>query len=150
MLVSASNGKMGTLVPGDAAGASEPPDQFPGFTVWLLGQRVDMLSAASHQQGVNFGLYRVYPGLGRDRESGHSPRSSCVLHQSWEMGNFSLAVLTSHSPFSSVSTRRPSALFWRCPLSKTDQRDSQTPPTRPAPRSSLSSPSPTVLCESGD
>lgn len=65
------------------------------------------------------------------------PCAAAFLARVGEMGNFSLAVLTSHSLFSSsVSVLGPSALFWRCPLPRADQRDplnhthSDLPPDR--------------------
>ena len=85
------------------------------------------------------------PGSGVGVESGHSPRSSCILCQSPQVGNFSLAALTSYSSLSSVSTQRPPALLWRCPLSRPGQRDSQTLPSQPAPRPPLALPQQTVL-----
>lgn len=133
MLVSSLRRKTGTCVPGDRARACELSDQPPGFGIFG-GTGAGHPFCSPHRQGVASGLHRVYLSLGRGRENGCSPHS-CILHQSGEMGNFSLAVLTCCSPFPScVSAQRPSALFWECPLSRADQKDPQTIPIQICPQ----------------
>lgn len=106
MLISFPNRNSSTSVLGDTGGTSKPLDHFPIFGIWLIGWGKHPF-CSQYQQGEDSVLCRVYQSLGQGKESGHSPHSSCILHQSGEMGNFSSVVLTSHSPFSSfVSTYR--------------------------------------------
>lgn len=117
------------------------------------GTSVQGLQSAWQAEGASFlqpvpagcALWPV-PGSGVRVGSGHSPHSSHTLCWSPQVGNFSLAALTSYSPLSfSVATQRPSVFLGRCPLSRPDQQDSRTLPSQPAPRSPQALPQQTVL-----